>query len=313
MRNPMGMRNQYTADGVDAWGRGPMRALFLSLWLLLALPALAGHDVSAMRKQAEFSMLVEGEVVIDPDGKVRSHTLDPAAHLTDDLTGFIDKAVAQWRFHPVKVDGNVVRARVPMSLRLVISRADDESYTLRIASTYFGASDAEASAGKTDGDAALPRAQRLKPPLYPREALRLGAKGTVYLIVQMGLDGKVVAVDAEQVNLRVVGTSQQMTSMRKLLADAAMRAARGWTFAPPARGTEGDRDGWLVRVPVTYMLVGDKKPRPGEWEAYIPGPRNLDIPFAREQLRVAGNPDALPGDGAYSLEQGARLLGPPAT
>lgn len=266
---------------------------------------MAGSGPGAARKLAESSMLVTGKVVIGTDGMVQSHELDQTASVTPPLAEFIGKSLAQWRFEPIKVDGAVVRARVPMSIRLVANRAQDGSYGVRIASTHFGSGKAPVA---TDALQKL----TMSPPQYPQGALMAGGKGTVYLVVQVGRDGKVMNVDAEQVNLRVVGSASQMTQMRKILADSAIRAARKWTFAPPTTGEEADKDYWLARVPVSYLLNDEKNAKPGQWETYIPGPRNMGMPWAQEQLKLAGNPDALPGDGLYPLQEGAKLLTPPA-
>lgn len=283
-----------------------LRSIALSLFLLAALPAMAGNGPGAVRKQAESSMLLTGKIVIGVDGDVQSHELDQAANVTPPLAGFIGKSLAQWRFEPVKVDGKVVRARVPMSIRLVANRAEDGTYSVRIASTHFGS---EKALVATD----MPQKLEMAPPRYPEGALMAGGKGTVYLVVQIGRDGKVTNVDAEQVNLRVVGSANQMTQMRKILAESAIRAARKWTFTPPTTGEEAGKDHWLARVPVSYLIDKEKNAKPGEWETYIPGPRNIGMPWAREHLKLAGNPDALPGDGLYPLQEGAKLLTPPAS
>ena len=282
-----------------------LRTIMLSFALLAALPVMAGNGPGAVRKLAESSMLVTGKVVIGTDGMVQSHELDQAASVTPPLAEFVGKSLAQWRFEPIKVDGEVVRARVPMSIRLVANRAEDGNYSVRIASTHFGSEKALVASD------ALQKLT-MSPPHYPQGALMAGGKGTVYLVVQVGRDGKVMNVDAEQVNLRVVGSANKMTQLRKVLADSAIRAARKWTFTPPTTGEEAGKEHWLARVPVSYMFDGEKSAKPGEWETYIPGPRNLGMPWAQEQLKLAGNPDALPGDGLYPLEEGARLLTPPA-
>lgn len=283
-----------------------MAAVMMAAWLVFA-PAEAGN-AHATRKQAESSLRVSGSIVIRTDGTVQSHEIDPGAPLTPVLADFIGNAIGTWRFEPVLVDGKPVNAKVPMSLRLVASQASDGNFNVHIASTYFGSKD---DVPATD----QPRSIKLTPPRFPKGALYMGGKGTVYLIVQVGRDGKVANVDAEQVNLRVAGTDNQMAMLRKEFTNAAVRAARGWTFDIPTTGEEANADSWLVRVPVDYMLAGpgEKKPKAGGWDTYIPGPRNLGMPWAAEKLRTAGSPDALPDDGVYPLRQGAKLLTSPTT
>ena len=266
--------------------------------------AWAGNAREA-RQQAESSLRGSGRLVVGPDGEVESHELDPKAPLTPALKAFVDDSIRGWRFKPVLVDGKPVRAKVPMSLRLVAKRADDGKFSVTIASTYFGSEDDLATTDRL-------RSIRLSPPRFPKGALMMGGKGVVYLVVQVGRDGKVTNVDAEQVNLRVAGTEGQMASLRKKFTDAAVRAARGWTFNIPTTGPEANDATWLVRVPVDYRL-DDERQRGNGWDTYIPGPRNFGMPWASEKLRMAGSPDALPDDGVFPLQQGATLLNPPAS
>jgi len=285
-------------------------AAALVLTAMALQPCMAGdYGRAAVRKQVESSLLVAGSVVIDPDGSVRSHELDPNAALSPTLVRFVGDAVGKWRFEPVKVDGQVVAAKVPMHLRLVAKQADDGKFSVSIVSTHFGRRTEGAGAPKTTDRL---NAIKLTPPQYPKTALHMGGKGTVYMVVQVGRDGNVVNAEAEQVNLRVLGTANQMVMLRKALADAALRVARRWTFNIPTTGEEAARDTWLARVPVDFRLSGEKEAEDGEWQSYVPGPRNIDMPWAREELRLAGSPDALPEGGVYPLGGGAKLLTDPA-
>ena len=247
---------------------------------------------------------MSGSLVVGPDGEVASHELDPEAPLTPALKAFVDDSIRGWRFQPVLVDGKPVRAKVPMSLRLVAKRADEGKFSVAIASTYFGSKEDVPATDRL-------RSIRLTPPRFPSGALAMGGKGVVYLVVQVGRDGKVTNVDAEQVNLRVAGTDGQMAALRKQFTDAAVRVARGSTFTIPTTGPEANDATWLVRVPVDYRLDGERQ-RENGWDTYIPGPRNFEMPWAAEKLRMAGSPDALPDAGVYPLQQGATLLNPAA-
>ena len=283
-----------------------MAAIALLGGLLLAMPALSGsRGAAAVRKQAESSLQVSGSITIGKDGGVIAHSLDPEAPLGEALTAFLDKAIAGWRFVPVMVDGEAVNARVPMHLRLVAKRAEGDKVSVTIASSYFGSNDAVA---KTDN----PASPRLAPPQYPKTAQQMGGEGTVYLIVQIDRSGQVANVDAEQVNLRVAGTENEMTRLRNMLTAAAVRAARGWNFNPPTTCESVNDDHWLIRVPVDFVLLdaGQKPRKRSGWDTYIPGPRNMDMPWAQEKLKTAGSPDALPDNGVYPLRQGATLLTP---
>lgn len=278
----------------------------LVVFMVAAGTVAAGRGSKAVRAQAESSLQLSGTITIGKDGAVLAHTLDPKAPLGQPLADFVNKAVAAWRFTPIRVDGELVNAKVPMHLRLVAKYSEDDKVSVTIASSYFGGGD-----GVPESD--NPTRIKLAPPQYPKAALYAGGKGTVYLIVQIDRAGKVANVDAEQVNLRVVGTTNEMARMRDQFTAAAIRAARDWTFAIPTTGDGADDDSWLVRVPVVFALrgPGEKSPaKEGAWDTYIPGPRNMGMPWARETLQTAGNPDALPGDGVYPLRQGATLLTP---
>lgn len=281
-------------------------AVLLSI-LCVGVTAQAGNTRAA-RKQVESSLLVNGSITIAPDGSVLAHTLDSTEELGDQLTKFVDGSIDKWRFKPVVVDGQVVTAKVPMSLRLVAKPTDDGNLSVAISNTHFGEWTDSSKSDNVHG-------AKLAPPVYPPAALRSGGKGTVYLIVQVGRDGSVLQVDAEQVNLRVIGSEGEMAMMRKWLAAAALRAAKQWTFTPPTTGKSAIENSWLVRVPVDFVLLGrgsSEAPKKGGWESYVPGPRNANMPWAREKLKTAGSPDALSEGGVYSLEQGATLLNPPA-
>ncbi len=282
-------------------------ALAACLLLGMSRDAVSGNTAAA-RKQLESSLQVSGTITIARDGSVQSHRLDPGAPLGGELTRFLDASIGKWRFEPVLVDGRVVIAKVPMHLRLIAKAAGDGRSSISIASTYFGSSDEVAA---TDH----PRSAKLAPPKFPQDALSMGGKGTVYLIVQVGRDGKVANVDAEQVNLRVLGNAREMDALRKSFTTAAVRAGKQWTFVIPTTGESAKEEAWLVRVPVDFMLT-EQGQKPGKrvgWDTYIPGPRNTGVPWAQEKLRTAARPDALPNDGIYPLRQGAKLLSPPAS
>lgn len=274
-------------------------------FLVAAGAVAAGRGSKAVRAQAESSLQLSGTITIGKDGSVLAHTLDPKAPLGQPLTEFVNKSVAAWRFTPIRVDGELVNAKVPMHLRLVAKRAEENKVSVTIASSYFGSDESVAA---TDN----PGRTKLAPPRFPKAAMHMGGQGTVYLIVQIDRSGKVANVDAEQVNLRVAGTPSEMASLREQFTAASIRAAKGWTFAIPTTGDSTDDDNWLVRVPVDFVLVGSgqQKRTEGAWDTYIPGPRNMGMPWAQEKLKTAGSPDALPDAGVYPLRQGATLLTP---
>lgn len=276
--------------------------------LCVGMTAQAGTARGAMRKQMESSLLLNGTITVAQDGSVIAHTLDSTEALGDTLTKFVNGSIDKWRFEPVVIDGKVVTAKVPMSLRLVATPRDDGKSDVRIASTHFGSSEI------LPATASVQPRDRMEPPQYPYYSRSFGAMGTVYLIVQVGHDGAVVNVDAEQVNLKVIGAAYKMELLRKDFSDAAISAVRRWQFKPPTTGPSANKASWLVRVAVEFVLhsEGEKPRKDGNWESYVPGPRNMNMPWAREELQTAGSPDALSEGSLSDLQQGAKLLNPPA-
>lgn len=80
------------------------------------------------------------------------------------------------------------------------------------------------------------RSKRLKPPVYPLAALRIGAAGTVHLRVAVDAEGRMQDVEVE-------------TSSGNADLDAAAKdAARGWSFSPGRRGDEAVAGTLLIPV-----------------------------------------------------------------
>ena len=287
----------------------------LGLGLLSVGNPVDAGNARSNRKLVESSLLVKGTIVIAPDGAVQSYTLESKEGLGEGLEKFLDNAITHWRFKPVEVDGKVVTAKAPMSLRLIANREEGGGMSVRIAGTWFGRN-ANPSNGNQNGkpaiDTSTMRSNKLIPPMYPSSALRIGGQGIAYLVVSVGRDGHVQDAEVEKVNLRSVGTDRQMDELRKQFAQAATSVAKQWTFIPPSTGKESNENFWRARVPVDFRLTGTTQPKPGQWESYIPDPTIRVIPWARSELMAAGSPDALPGDGIYPLTQGLQLLNPPS-
>lgn len=276
------------------------------LALLAAGTALAAGPAE-VRKQMEASMLVTGSLVLEPDGRVSAWELDRPEALAEPVVELITKAAGSWAFEPVTVDGEAVRAKARMSLRVVATPHDDDRFQLTIRSGHFGDDAMSAEERRNAATTDHVRSVRMHPPAYPPGALRAGVTGTVYLVMRINRDGRVQDVFAEQVNLRVVGTEREMERMREMLARPALAAARRWTFSIPTTGDDADDEYWSLRVPVEYMLHGDKVPGYGEWQAYIPGPRQK-APWSTRDLRADESPDAMIAGRVYQEGKGLKLL-----
>ena len=283
-----------------------MKSITVTGWLLAALcmlpPALQAQTAREVRKQAEASMLVTGTIDIQPDGSVSGHALDAADKLPAYVVDLVRRAVPALRFEPVLADGQPVVARAKMSLRLVARPGDEGNMVVGIRSAHFGEEDLLS----TD----QVRPLKLPPPLYPEAALQVGGKGTAYVLIQGGRDGKVIDAVVEQVTLRVAGPEREMESLRRQLTEASLRAARRWTFLPPTTGDHIDDPHWSVRVPVDYALHGERNVEdvPGQWVGYVPGPRQRASWITKDD--VSGSPDAVAGGGIYPAHSRFKLLTP---
>lgn len=242
-------------------------------------------------------MLVTGELWVTPTGHVGGFTLDKPDELPAPVKSLVAKAVPQWRFEPVRVDGRAVNAKARMNLRVVARRSTTEkdSATIRIGSTYFG--DMKAAQG-------IEMHARRKP-VYPQMAIDARAGGTVYVLAELAPDGTVKRLAVEQVNLTSAGPERVVKRIREALAKASIEAVKDWTFSSAT-----SKPDQFVRVPLNFQINDNHHSTRvyGKWEGYIPGPREL-VPWATE-AQLATGVDALPAGSAASAKQALTLRTP---
>ena len=183
-----------------------------------AAPVADAQTVRQARQEVEASMLVTGHVDIGRDGQAASHVLDQPDKLPPYVVELIARAVPSLRFEPVLVDGAPVIARAKTSVRLVATPAGDGegNMQLRIASAHFGEEYSET-------DRTSVRQSNLRPPRYPMNIAQIGGKGTVYLLVKVGRDGKAADVVAERQRQWIA----EVTVARPLEAEQQERLALG--------------------------------------------------------------------------------------
>ena len=253
-------------------------AAALSVVLLCSAGVASEADArvpAAVIAQAQMSMMLDGTIDVEADGRVSALRIDGEADYPAGVVAHVHQVVQGWEFEPVLRDGQPVAFTTPMSIRLVASQIGDGGYEIRIASTRFGEHDPE--------DRSRVRTLAMTPPRYPEQAYRAGVTGTVYLAVQVGRDGQVLDVAAEQVDLTSAGTERVMAQARELLARTSTQAARRWRFLAPEQGEAAQAQSWNLRVPVSFQLsdTGRREDKRGRWLPYIPGPR-LFVPFLRK-------------------------------
>lgn len=273
--------------------------------------------VMAQQQKVYASMVVTGTIGINPDGSVSGYILDKAEKLPPGALSTLTKNISSWKFEPVMRDGKAVAAKSYMSVRLVAKPMGQGSYSISVGGAHFGKS--RKDKGQKGTEIAYAHDHR-RAPKYPRNAVMHGVMGTVYLVVRVGRDGKVQQVAAEQVDLFAKGSPSMMEKGRQELARSSVNWGKRLTFTVPTKGPEANNSHWTVRIPVNYLINGYMpgqrpgrhriKRRYGQWQAYIPGPRQY-LPWLGDQVADQGGADAIPSDGGlYPVKQSLHLLTP---
>ncbi|MDN5923840.1 MAG: energy transducer TonB [Xanthomonadales bacterium] len=275
------------------------------IWVLPLAFALAPPAVAATpdTPQVEASMVVSGNVQIDPNGLVTGYVLDHAQAIPDVAKSIIAKTIRTWTFYPVLSDGKRVAGESRMHLRLLAKPLGDQNYAVSVKGTWFGK--------KQQTNEQRVSAQHRRKPRYPMLARRSRAEGIVYLLIRVNRQGQAEKVAAEQVNLFQSGDSERMTRVRQAFAKASIDAAKSWTFIIPVKGPNVAKAHWDVRVPILYTFGhGANNPQKrayGKWLAYVPGPRNIPA-WDNAGHGPASSIDTLPGTGLVAAQPSRRLM-----
>jgi hypothetical protein len=277
-----------------------MRRLLMLCTLLVCSFAVSAGGPGAVRKQVESALYVTGTIDITPAGDVVAHTLDQTEKLPKGIVDMAARLLPQWKFEPVALHDKAI-SRSKMNLLFVGKKLDDGKYSVELRSATF-------SGGNPDESVAIdPKGQ--KKPIYPIDLVDAGISGTVFLIVKIDRDGKVINVDASHVNLHAIGSASQMNQWRRALARNSIAVARHWTFVPPKSGPAADKPYWLGTLPFDFYIEGQEPPAYGKWRTYVAGPKAL-IPWENETLIADGNTDALTPNTFHTAGSGRRLLTP---
>lgn len=235
-------------------------------WLAGVLGVLAGVAIAASGEapEPEAGIQVAGTIVVGPEGKPLEYTLTGAERLPKEVRRFLDFHIPRWEFDPPVADGKPVALRNRMGLYVVARPSPDGGMRMVLQSASF--TPVEKGAGHDLSGARMPA------PPYPEAAAEVGVEATVYLVLKIGRDGKVIEAADEQVNLHFVA-QRDADKWRDIFARSAISATRGWRFHVPSQGPDAGQESWLIRVPVAYTF--DQRNRYGEWQAYVPGPRKV--------------------------------------
>lgn len=267
--------------------------------LFFGLSATTAHaaDSYFVNQRKEASTLVTGTVTIDPSGSVTDYTLDHPEKLTQPVKDIVKQNVDRWKFDFAATPATA--ASEHMSLRLVARMIDDQHASIRVAGTSFD--DAKVPA---DEDIDYKTRAHVE---YPKDALKEGAWGVVYVLLRVGPSGSVLDASPEQVNLGAFAPAPDMARYRKYLADAAIKGVKQATFTVPTKGKLAGQPYWLVRIPVTFLPAGQRGDDDyGTWSVYVPGPR-IVVPWLEHPELAAGAPDSVPDRALHALGGQPRL------
>lgn len=283
------------------------RVAWLSLvWLLAPLVGSAHGGVDDVKRSVEASMLVTGEIAVNPDGSVYGYSLDHRDKLPAPVVKLIGGTLPHWKFTPVKVDGKAVLAKASMSLRIVAKQVDAKHDAISVEGAAFGTETAQAQTPSACANGRCLTYLVRRPPSYPNNLVEDLVSGTVYLAVEVDRQGGVAQVAVEQVDLRRIADGATLGRWRRELGRVSMASARKWTFQVPRTGPDAGKDHWVVTVPINYSITGVPGKRKtigdpgyGQWDVYVPGPVHA-IPWAeaqRKQVASNGSADAIPDNG----------------
>lgn len=264
------------------------------LGALLAIVATAAQ--AGTPRDLESSAVVEGAIVLAKDGTVQAATVDGESRYGKPIADMVRNAALQWRFQPVLRDGQPVLAKASMHVRVVLKKTPDGNYSAHIKGATFGDEDANSTDELRSDKKTLPR--------YPDVAVHYRVQGTVYLALHVDRSGHVTEAVAEQVNLDNIGPEPLVKQYRDVLAHAALKAARLWTYTVPTTGKLASQDSWTARVPVNYTLTAVGEPKSESvWQTYVPGPYTPAPWIDKPDMSAA---DALADDGGdYVQTEGA--------
>lgn len=289
-----------------------MKPFSLMMGLFLALAFFCISPAVAAEAPYEATMVVTGTIVVNPDGSVRTYTLDNEAQIPPDLVGLIKATVTDWKFEPVLDAGKPVVAETGMSLRLIAHQTDSNHATAAVAGASFGCAVGPRSDLANCGPFAVTYAYATQPK-YPYNALMSQMSAVAYVLLQIGPDGHVAKAAVRQVNLRERMRAQDADTLRGDFGDAALAAARRFVFhLSDAARQAASRGTMIVTVPFNFSMRDDRVAY-GHWMAYMPGPVKT-IPWSGQQrqgLAVEHGTDAVPASEPFANDARFVLLTPP--
>jgi len=266
---------------------------------------LAGAPLAAAQAskpvQINASMLVTGKITISKKGLVAGYQLDHPDKLPKVVVSLLSRYIPRFRFKPVMCHGKAVAGMASMTLRLLAKQTGKNHYSVSVTGYQFG----------SENPAFSLQYRHRSPPNYPaNEDSRVLVGGTVYLLLQVNREGRVMHVYAQQVNLTETPgdphfiSPSLMQRWRRDFAHAAVHAAGKWTFKIPKKGPAASLPYWYARIPVEFSI---RHHGYGQWVSYVPGPRK-PVPWLNNKQIARGSVDAQVPGTVHTLNQQLQLV-----
>jgi len=278
-----------------------MRIAWIGACLMLVAGGLEAGNDSVARRQVEATMNVTGSLDVDDRGNVTSYAIDQPEKLPAGVAQLLGQALPKFRFEPARHDGLPQSVHATMNLVVAASQVDPRHIAILLRSARF-----------TDADVPLTERITLRSkidPRYPADAAFAGVGGAVYVAVRIDRTGNVLDAQVQQVNLFLTDSQPKMRHWRNVLGQATLAAVHRYTFNIPTTGPHANDPAFTGILPVTYR-IGDTVPGYGQWEGYVPGPRENIAWMEHDSDDIGVDSETIP-DGTFAETGiGLKLLTP---
>jgi hypothetical protein len=254
----------------------------LALCLLLSPFAGSASDASQGRsaegepieaEEALLTMRVDGQIAIDEHGKVLDYRID--TELQPALRALIDKAVPNWLFWPVIVDGKPIAARTGMRITLAGTPVD-KGYSIAVDNVTFSSK----GAPDPSAHARIPASPGVEMSIKSRKSRiqfpGYRVNGLVVVHVRVSPQGTIEEIGASQSSLfNLTGSSKLLAKARKAMEDSAIKGIRGWTFNVDTHGRTPKPEELSGAISVEFVWntdSADQLQRAGVWRHELRGP-----------------------------------------
>ncbi len=226
-----------------------MRHLILfSLLCLAAAP-------SFVRSADVYLANTSGTITVAPDGSVAEVQI--AESFGEGIDEPLRKRIKAWRFEPVMLEGRPITAIAHMDLTLRADIADTIVEGIRIIRADF-----VDSPELRQADA---RRRSVKPPSYPKSALRHGFGAQLMLVVEVDEVGRVK--NSAALSGWLTGPkarARQQEQVMRSFVNASQRAVMTWQLPVPTAS-----DSNVYRIPISFR-IDDATWSPAYWIEQAP-------------------------------------------